>query len=81
MKQVTHVLQERSEYGDFKDQGAWANQMKKKLRQGPNYDNLLPHQKESLDMIVTKISRLVFGSDKDDHWIDISGYADLGRKK
>lgn len=34
-----------------------------------------------LDMILMKLSRIITGDCTfDDHWIDLAGYADLGRK-
>lgn len=32
-------------------------------------------QKESMDMILTKLLRLACGSNLQDHWLDIAGYA------
>ena len=38
-------------------------------------------QKESLDMIAHKIGRIIAGeSSFTDHWIDISGYAEIANK-
>ena len=35
-------------------------------------------QRESIDLICTKLARIVCGDpDELDHWVDISGYADL----
>lgn len=38
-------------------------------------------QREAVDMILTKIARIVAGNSKHaDHWRDIAGYAELGAK-
>ena len=43
---------------------------------------LTPEQRESLDMICVKIARIVCGNPNEpDHWIDISGYAELIHKR
>lgn len=36
---------------------------------------------ESLDLICTKLSRLVCGSNLQDHWLDIAGYALIAAEK
>jgi hypothetical protein len=43
-----------------------------------NYGQLSAVQKEALDMICSKISRILSGNpDFPDHWLDIEGYARL----
>lgn len=38
-------------------------------------------QREALDMIMVKVSRIVVGNPNEpDHWADIQGYARLGEK-
>lgn len=45
-----------------------------------NWDNLAACHQESIDMILTKISRIVSGNPSEpDHWDDIAGYAFLGK--
>jgi hypothetical protein len=42
------------------------------------WDALIPVQKEALDMISLKISRILSGQPNEvDHWDDIAGYAKL----
>lgn len=42
---------------------------------------LTPAQREALDMILTKVARIVCGDPGHrDHWDDIAGYAALGRE-
>lgn len=74
------LLVEREEsHGDFSIQGRWAQEMKGLLRSTPNFGTMLACKGESLDMIVTKISRILHGkANVKDHWDDIAGYAKLG---
>lgn len=76
------LLREREEtYGDYSIQGSFANLLKTQIRK----EIAVYHQKkiygaqlESLDMICTKISRLVHGDALFiDTWNDIAGYAKL----
>lgn len=78
-KQITDrdpVLVEREKtHGNFRNVGAIAQAIK------CIYSNpYLPYtQAEALDMIATKIARILCGDPKTkDHWIDIAGYAKLG---
>ncbi len=46
-----------------------------------NYYELHRCQREALDMIATKIARILQGNAKEkDHWKDIAGYAKLGEE-
>ena len=48
------------------------------MRLMPGWKNLLPHQRESLDMIQHKISRILNGDPNIvDSWADIAGYAHI----
>ncbi len=73
------ILKERQKtHGDYANLALVAQSMKNILRDAPNYVLLSPVQRESLDLIVTKLARIVCGNpDEPDHYIDISGYADL----
>ena len=78
---VGKVLEARGQdYGKFRDSAALMQGIKRLLA-----DHAIRHNKlfaddqwEALEMIVTKIARIVNGSpDKVDHWVDIAGYATL----
>lgn len=46
---------------------------------GNHYDMINNPQREALDMIALKLSRILSGrADHRDHWDDIAGYAKLG---
>ncbi len=71
------VLNDRQKtHGDFKDTAKIARKLKAVVF--VYGDDLSPVQNESLDMICTKISRILSGNPNDaDHWKDIAGYATL----
>lgn len=68
-----------SKYGPWGGQSLLAQQLKSVVRahnKGNGWANLSASQKEGLDMILHKISRVVNGDpDYDDSWVDIAGYA------
>lgn len=62
------------------EQSAFAVDLKDYLRNGKRWNSLLPFQREALDLIATKISRILTGDPfAPDHWDDIAGYAHLGK--
>lgn len=73
------ILQERgSRYGDFRDDAQNAQRIKDALRAGRNWDKLRPFQREAVELIATKLGRIVNGDpDYADSWLDVSGYAQL----
>jgi hypothetical protein len=76
------VLADRGrEYGDFRDQAQIAQDLKDSIY--PHYkDDLRPFQREALEMILHKISRIVNGNPNNvDSWKDIEGYARIVRER
>ena len=73
------ILDEREgQYGDYWTQATYAQYLKLHVRRGKNYNRMPAPMKESLEMIATKISRLMNGDyEKTDTWADIAGYAQL----
>jgi hypothetical protein len=64
-------------YGAFKDVAQVAQEMKNAIRMCNNSE-LEDDQIEALDMIASKIARIVNGNpDHVDSWVDIAGYAQL----
>jgi hypothetical protein len=82
MTDVKDVLEERANtHGDFSFVATVAQELKHTLRLA-GYASLEPWQTEALDMIVSKIGRIVAGNaDEPDHWLDIEGYARLARER
>lgn len=79
---VEKILDQRNKtHGDFFMNGIVAQAIKDIMRKGESWEKLNEAQREALDLIAMKISRLVSGDPKhDDHWDDISGYAQLGKR-
>jgi hypothetical protein len=80
MPEIKEVLAERGAvHGSWPKQAACANMIKEEFRRANwNWDKLTRTQQESLDLIATKISRILTGANHHfDHWLDIVGYAQL----
>ena len=80
MPQSTNVtLKERgNRYGTFESQGKISQSFKETMRDTDNWDKLTCSQKESLEMVVHKIARILNGDPNyADSWHDIAGYATL----
>lgn len=73
-----NVLKEREKtHGDYCLNASVAQALKDAMRNGP-LSELPSVHRESLDLICTKISRIVCGDHNEpDHWTDIMGYAKL----
>lgn len=82
---IESILAERGKsHGDFRAQFACAQEIKAALLSNSTINSveLTDVQKEVLDMIATKLSRIVCGSPgHQDHWDDIAGYAKLASKE
>jgi hypothetical protein len=65
-------------YGDFRTQGIIAQELKDAVRTLPGWERLEAHQRESLEMIMHKIARIMNGDPNHrDSWVDIAGYAQI----
>src|SRR5258708_10644952 len=73
------LLKERgTTHGKWTVQSEGAQRIKAAFEECPNWAGLKPSQKEALQSIATKISRILHGNaDERDHWADLSGYAEL----
>jgi hypothetical protein len=78
---VDKILDERaSTYGSFKDVAEVAQELKALIHTHLNDIGkvLDPDQMEALDMIASKLGRIINGNaDYVDSWVDIAGYAQL----
>jgi len=83
MTNVENTLEQRgSRYGDFVDQGRITQNIKRAMRDGTKWESLSDDKKEALEMIASKISRILNGDPEYwDSWHDIAGYASLAEKK
>lgn len=77
---VEAVLEQRGQkYGDYGYMATCAQRIKEAM--GPRA-HMSAVQRESLDVIATKIARLCCGDSNDrDSWLDIEGYAKLARDR
>jgi hypothetical protein len=75
---VDVILNERATtYGSFEDVAGFAQEIKNAIRMCNNSE-LDDDQIEALDMIASKIARIVNGNPNHrDSWLDIAGYATL----
>jgi len=77
--EIQEILNQREQtHGSFEHNAYVIQKMKESLRYGKHWDELSFEQKESLEMIVHKIGRIVNGNPNEkDHWNDLIGYATL----
>lgn len=77
--ETKEILEQRGKtYGKFTDNARIAQQIKMCLHLQPSWDSLSMDMKESLDMIASKIARIMNGDPYHvDSWDDIAGYAKL----
>lgn len=73
------ITERQATHGSFADNANVAQAIKNTIRYAPNWSHLHPSQREALDLIASKIGRIMSGDPyHGDHWLDISGYAQLG---
>lgn len=81
-KTDTTLATRETTYGSFTDNANISQQLKAVIRTGASYDALSPTQREVLEMICTKISRIMGGDPNyADTWHDIAGYAKLAEEE
>jgi hypothetical protein len=73
------LLAERSRtHGEFGDNAAVSQALKRVFRAAPRWSELTDRQKEALEMIALKLSRFLTGDPNHaDHMRDVAGYAIL----
>lgn len=79
MSNVQNTLNEREKrYGKFMDNASTAQFIKEVMRESPMWSMLEYDQAEALDLIASKIGRMLSGDvNYIDSWHDIAGYATL----
>ncbi len=66
-------------HGPFAETARIAQELKTVMVQSQGFSKLNHAQREALDLIATKIGRILAGDPTcEDHWGDIAGYAKLG---
>lgn len=79
-QKTEQLLEERSKtHGSFEDNAQISQALKRLFRvHSEDYRDLDVAQREALDMIALKLSRILSGhANFKDHWDDIAGYARL----
>lgn len=65
-------------HGDWDNNAEYSQSLKEYIRRTHKWGLMTRSQREALDMIMHKISRILAGDpDFRDHWLDIAGYAQL----
>ena len=79
--ETEEILEQRgNRYGSFKDQAVLVQSFKSTMESSLRWNDLKPYQKEALEMIQHKISRMLNGDPNYlDNVDDILGYAQLMR--
>jgi hypothetical protein len=81
---LEQTLQERgSRYGTLANNGYIAQELKAVFRRpASNWQTLSPDKREALDVIASKMARILTGDPEyTDNWHDIAGYATLVEKE
>ena len=78
-KSIEKTLEERGEcYGSFTEHARISQNLKAAMKDSPNWTKLSDDKKESLEMVVHKIARILNGDcEFHDSWHDIVGYTKL----
>ena len=75
---MTIIDERQKTHGDYYLNAMMAQELKDVLRRGKNWKTLDDTERETLEMIATKIGRILAGNPHEvDHWRDIAGYATL----
>lgn len=83
MSEIEAILNERgSRYGDFGTQAKAAQAIRDAFKNTPNWSLLPPYMREGLDLVATKISRMLCGDLLYlDNVVDIIGYMTLVKEE
>ena len=75
---MSTIDERQKTHGDYYRVAGTAQELKDVLRRGKNWKVLDDTERETLEMIATKIGRILSGNPHEiDHWRDIAGYAAL----
>lgn len=82
-ERIHETLEQRGEnYGDFAELCAFAQPFKELMRSSPNWGRLHKCDREAMELIATKIARILCGrAGRRDSWHDIAGYAVLAEER
>lgn len=76
---IDDIIRERTEnYGSFEGVAILSQSLKSVMQSHDHWVNMLPDEREALEMIAHKMARIINGNAAyKDSWNDISGYAKL----
>lgn len=79
MTEINNVLKERGKrYGAFDEHARITQNIKRAMRDSPNWDVLSDDKRECLEMLAHKIGRVLNGDPEyKDNFVDIAGYSEL----
>lgn len=79
MTDINATLAERgTRYGVFAEHARITQDIKRAMKDSPNWESLPNDMKEALEMVAHKCGRILNGDPLyDDSWVDIAGYAQL----
>jgi hypothetical protein len=82
MSDTNEIIAARTRtHGRFSDVAKASCALKAILRTGPAWIAMNDQERESADMIVHKLARIISGNPhEEEHWDDIAGYAKIARK-
>lgn len=80
---IEDTLQERGNvHGDYVQASVFADGVKNAMAKTPNWNSMDAYQRQALNVILDKISRILYGDPNfGDHWHDLQGYARLVEKE
>lgn len=74
------TTERKSTHGDWMAQSALAQSFKRLAREGTGWKSMQPYQREAVEMVLVKLSRICSGDPSEpDHWNDLAGYSHLGK--
>lgn len=79
---MADILIDRNKtHGDFNSNARISQQLKNMFRTEPGWELLTYTEREAMDMIALKFSRILSGKSLEkQHWEDVVGYAKLAEK-
>lgn len=68
-------------HGDFSQNAIYGQELRSLFRSSPMWPTMPAVQREALDLIACKLSRILSGQSRfADHWADLQGYARLAQE-
>jgi hypothetical protein len=74
----TLLVERRNTHGAFVDNARLSQAIKTLMHAAPGWPSMTDVQREALEMIALKLSRILSGQASfGDHWLDVAGYSTL----